>query len=158
MLYSVPMIPQTQTRSCWAASIAMILKWKYGDDYTDVMIADNPGGLSYMTSMTSGLDPNDKTILRENGFILDFPMCYTPELIDRMLLVHGPLWVATWAPGPHIRVVTGIMGNTVYINDPWPVGVGSIYSQPFDQFFGAMEELGSFEMSEPSPVYVAYLR
>lgn len=68
----------------------------------------------------------------------------------------GPRWVATWAPGPHIRVVTGMNGTTLSINDPWPVGQGDRYACSFD-VFGTMEELGGRELNQPSPVYVAHL-
>ncbi|MFQ5650918.1 MAG: papain-like cysteine protease family protein [bacterium] len=157
MVYDVPLVPQTSNMSCWAASIAMILGWKNRACYADEMIARNPGGLNYMTSYANGLDPNDKHILRTNGFEVEPPMCYTVEGIEGLLRSHGPLWVATWAPGPHIRVVTGLNGNTLSINDPAPVNLGSTYSRPFSQFFGRMEALGAREMNEPSPVYVAYL-
>jgi ABC-type bacteriocin/lantibiotic exporter with double-glycine peptidase domain len=157
MVYDVPLIPQTSEMSCWAASIAMILGWKYRMSIPDESIARNPGGLSYMTSYAKGLDPNDKYILHRNGFRLEPPLCYTPKGILLLLRKHGPLWVATWAPGPHIRVVTGMKGNNVSINDPAPVNIGSKYSMSFSKFFGAMEKLGSREMKQPSPVYVAYL-
>jgi hypothetical protein len=49
-------------------------------------------------------------------------------------------------------------GGTLFINDPWPVDIGSQYSRSFTQFFGAMENLGARELSQPSPVYVAWLR
>ena len=55
-------------------------------------------------------------------------------------------------------MVTGILGNTVYINDPAPVGKGSQYTKSFAQFFGSMENLGAREQNQKAPVYVAYLR
>ena len=45
----------------------------------------------------------------------------------------------------------------VYINDPAPVNKGSQYTMDFDKFFGAMEALGTRELKQPSPVYVAHL-
>jgi papain like cysteine protease AvrRpt2 len=143
--------------SCWAASISMILGWKRHMSIPDTVIASNPGGLNYMTSYTKGLDPNDKYILEANGFAVESPQCYTMQGIKSLLTRKGPLWVATWAPGPHIRVVTGMTASTLFINDPAPVGVGSQYSRSFSSFFGAMENLGMRELKERSPVYVAYL-
>ena len=145
--YEVFLIPQTSNMSCWAASIAMILGWKKKMSIPDKEIARNPGGKSYMTSYTKGLD----------GFAVDEPMCYTPPAVDSLLRHNGPLWVATWAPGPHIRVITGMVGNLLYINDPAPVNRGSAYTRTFRQFFGAMENLGERELKEASPVYLAYL-
>ena len=157
MLHDVPIVPQTTSMSCWAASIAMILGWKRQMSIPDEVIAQNPGGPSYMTSYAEGLDPNDKLILRSNGFEIDAPQCYTSDAIRSLLERKGPLWVATWAPGPHIRVVTGIEGTMLSINDPAPVNQGSRYQKTFASFFGAMEDLGRREMLQVSPVYVAYL-
>jgi ABC-type bacteriocin/lantibiotic exporter with double-glycine peptidase domain len=158
MNYDVPLVPQTSNMSCWAASIAMILGWKNQQSIPDEVIAQNPGGLSYMTSYTQGLDPNDRYILQANGFDVDPPQCYMPSAINDLLRAKGPLWVATWAPGPHIRVVTGMNGDNVSINDPAPVNGGSQYTMTFSRFFGAMENLGARELAQRAPVYVAYLK
>ena len=157
MKYDVPLIPQTTRMSCWAASIAMILGWKKKMSIPDRIIAENPGGLNYMSSFEKGLNPNDKYILEANGFALDPPQCYIPELVNSLLSRHGPLWVASLAPKPHIRVVAGMTGQLLYINDPGPVGTGSQYTRAFSVFFGAMERLGEKELKQRSPVYVAYL-
>jgi len=143
--------------SCWAASIAMILGWKHHMSYADTTIAANSGGLNYMPNMKGGLDPNDHYMLRRNGFLMDAPMCYTRDLVAELLNDHGPLWVATAVPSPHIRVVTGIDGSLLSVNDPWPVNSGARYSRSVAQFFGRMEHLGAQELTEPNPVYVAYL-
>ncbi|MFA8385362.1 MAG: papain-like cysteine protease family protein [Pelagibaca sp.] len=159
MKYDVQLIAQTTGMSCWAASIAMILGWRYNTSIADTTIAANSGGTNYTPSMTTGLDPNDRYILERNGFILDEPMCYTPELVKSILEANGPLWVASQVPaGPHIRVVTGYDGKQLYINDPAPVGRGSRYTRSFDRFFGAMEQLGEAELTtQRAPIYVAYL-
>jgi Papain-like cysteine protease AvrRpt2 len=157
MRYEVPLVPQTSNMSCWAASIAMILGWRRSMCIPDEVIARNPGGKSYMTSYKNGLDPNDRHILRANGFEIDEPMCYTQPAVFGLLRAKGPLWVATWAPNPHIRVVTGSDRGILLINDPAPVNSGSKYALHFDAFFGAMESLGARELKEASPVYVAYL-
>jgi hypothetical protein len=164
MEYDVPLFAQTSAMSCWAACIAMILGWKNGQSIADVTIAANPGGPSYMPQFQNGLDPNDRYILERNGFRLDAPMCYTPERVSDTMQAHGPLWVASLVPlgtpprpSPHIRVVRGIDGDKVLVNDPWPVGAGARYMRAFDRFFGRMEGLGAREMSQPAPIYVAYL-
>ena len=157
MKYDVPLIPQTTAMSCWAASIAMILGWKHQASFDPKLIAANNGGLSYLPALENGLDPNDRYILQRNGFELDAPQCYTLNAVQRMLDLHGPLWVASAAPAPHIRVVTGYDGQTLYINDPGPVNQGSQYPSSFTNFFGRMERLGSQEMRERTPVYVAWL-
>jgi hypothetical protein len=159
MLYKVPLIPQPTGMSCWAASIAMILSWKRNQSILPRTIAANVGGLNYMPQFqTQGLGPNDRYILGVNGFELEAPQCYTLESVNSLMTAHGPLWVASADPAPHIRVVTGIAGNMLSVNDPLPVGVGAQYKRPFMTFFGKMETLGSRELNQPSPVYVAYLK
>jgi hypothetical protein len=164
MKYDVPLIPQSTGMGCWAASIAMILSWRNQASFDPTWIAANPGGINYVPSLTSGLDPNDRYILERNGFETDAPQCYTTDAILDLLTDRGPLWIASYAPlppantrEPHIRVVTGMEGGRLAINDPWPVNRGARYVRSFSAFFGQMETLGAREMSEHNPVYVAYL-
>jgi len=164
MRYDVPLIAQATGMGCWAASIAMILGWKNQASFDPSQIAANPGGPSYVPSLTSGLDPNDRYILGRNGFVLEAPVCYTPQAISDLLDTYGPLWLASQAPlsgtggtAPHIRVVTGLDGGRVHVNDPWPVNRGARYSSNFETIFGEMETLGANERREPNPVYVAHL-
>jgi hypothetical protein len=65
--------------------------------------------------------------------------------------------VASRAPKPRIRVVTGMSGQLLYIHDPGPVGAGSQYSGAFSRFFGAVEKLGEKELKQHGPIYVAYV-
>jgi len=157
MKYDVPLIPQGTSMGCWAASIAMILSWKNQASFSPAMIAFNPGGMNYTPSLASGLDPNDRYILERNGFALEPPQCYMLSAVQNLIDDHGPLWVASAVPSPHIRVVTGYQGGALYINDPWPVNQGRRYTRSFETFFGEMESLGADELGEPAPVYVAYL-
>jgi papain like cysteine protease AvrRpt2 len=164
MQYDVPLIPQATGMGCWAASIAMILSWQNEASFDPGMIAANPGGISYVPNLQSGLDPNDQYILSRNGFALEPPQCYTAGAVYDLLKSYGPLWVACLTPlpprntlEPHIRVVTGMDGGTLSVNDPWPVNRGARYRRPFTFFFGEMETLGDREMKERNPVYVAYL-
>lgn len=157
MVHDVPLFPQTTGMSCWAASIAMILGWKNQQCIADVTIAANYGGASYLPSMQSGLDPNDRYILERNGFELDAPKCYTLDLVKQLIDGRGPLWVASAAPAPHIRVVRGYGGDMLLVNDPAPVNAGSRYTRSFNSFFGQMETLGASELKQAAPVYVAYL-
>ena len=165
MRYDVPLIPQSTGMGCWAASIAMILGWKHQASFDPSRIAANPGGISYVPSLTNGLNPNDRYILQRNGFIVEEPACYTPAAITALIDSYGPLWLAGLVPlsgvanpVPHIRVVTGFEGGRVYINDPWPVDRGSIYTSDFQRIFvGQMETLGASELNQPAPIYVAHL-
>jgi len=158
MNYNVPLVPQPTNFSCWAASIAMILSWKRNQSIAPQTIAANVGGINYMPQFKRGLNPNDKYILQRNGFELDAPQCYTPQAVQRLLSLYGPLWVATAVPSPHIRVVTGVSGGMLSINDPWPPKKGAQYKRTIQEFFGKMEDLGASELNQASPVYVAYMR
>jgi hypothetical protein len=161
MIYDVPLIPQSTNMSCWAASMAMVLGWRDSASYDPSLIAANPGGTSYMPQFANngpGLDPNDRYILERNGFHLEAPQCYMLEAIQGLLAQHGPLWFASLSPAPHIRVITGSTGSQIHVNDPAPVDRGAVYKREFNLLFGQMEALGSRELTQPAPVYVAYLR
>ena len=169
--YNVPLIPQTTSMSCWAAGIAMIVAWRNHVIIDPIQIANDPGGISYLAQFQTGLDPNDNYILRRFGLVSEAPMCYTTSALNGLLNRFGPLWVAAAVPGPHIRVVTGLLEGTsdqdaqVSINDPWEKGMnvfrmpnrGSHYYMTFAEFMGQVETLGSRELSEPLPIYVAHL-
>lgn len=161
MIYEVQLIPQSTDMSCWAACIAMILTWRDGVQYDPQKIAQNPGGLNYMPQFANGgpgLDPSDHYILETNGLVTEIPKCYSTTNITAKLMQFGPLWFASTVPaGPHIRVIRGISGEQLYINDPSPVGTGSQYQAAFADVFGAMETLGSSELAMAAPVYLAHL-
>jgi hypothetical protein len=157
MQYDVPLVAQSTSMSCWAASMAMILAWRNQASFDPSMIAANNGGTSYMPQLRTGLDPNDRYILERNGFSLEEPQCYSVEGVADLLDRFGPLWVASAAPAPHIRVVTGMTGGRMHINDPAPVNQGARYDASFSQFWGAMESLGARERRERAPIYVAYM-
>lgn len=162
MIYNVPLIPQDTDMSCWAASIAMILSWRDGTRYDPKMIAENVGGTNYMPQYVEGgggLSSSDQYILKEWGFVAELPKCYTQTFILCLLIERGPLWCATWTRnGPHIRVISGMLGTDLFINDPAPPGVGERYQAPFENIFGLQELLGRQEFAETSPVYLAHLR
>jgi hypothetical protein len=89
---------------------------------------------------------------------MEAPMCYTPSLVHDRLEAQGPLWVASAVPSPHIRVIRGMEGGMLHVNDPAPVNHGRQYTRSFNLFFGRMEALGGQELNQPNPVYVAYLQ
>jgi hypothetical protein len=159
---------------CWAAGVAMILGWRDHVCISPETIAQNPGGAPYVAQLTTGLDPNDINLLTNWGLTVEAPMCYTAEGFAQLLESYGPLWVASGV-GPrvsaHIRVVTGMeVGSTdsnsnAVINDPWELGMavfragnrGSTYTRSFVSLMTQMENLGSNELGEPAPIYVAHL-
>ena len=169
--YRVPLIPQTTSMSCWAAGIAMIVAWRRGISIDPVLVAANPGGVSYLAQFQSGLSPNETAILRRWGLVTEPPQSYEPDTFGNLLQRYGPLWVAASVPGPHIRVVTGYQPSAsaaqaiVAINDPWESGMhafrwpnrGAQYTRTYLQFTREVERLARGELNQPAPVYVAHL-
>jgi hypothetical protein len=141
--YFVSVIAQTKPMGCWAASIAMILSWKEKKSYyTPDLIAKECG---YTQNREAGLAPNDTGPLTYWGFKWLAPQSLTIDGLYRLLMVKGPLWVATKSPFPppngplvpHIRVVTGMKPHAdahrtiIYINDPAPIRRGSSYEESY---------------------------
>ena len=151
MKHDVQLIPQGTSMGCWAAGIAMILGWKNQASFDPGMIAANPGGLSYEPSLKSGLDPNDKYILEQNGFELDrrFVICFH---VFRNYRSNGPLWVAGAVPTAHIRVVNRLRADALY-QRPVPVNQGAQYCRSFTSFLATWNSL--VEEKGTVPVYVA---
>jgi hypothetical protein len=119
-------------------------------------------------SLQSGLDPNATRCLTHWGFHMEYPQTYTEEGIARLAQMRGPLWVAcdvrfagASRSCPHIRVITGVRTlqspTMLMVNDPGPVGVGSVYEESYAEFIRKNELLGSGELRQPSPIYIAYL-
>ena len=125
ILYDVPLIPQETNMSCWAAGASMIVSWK--DDIT-VSPSEIANATGYWNQYKEGLNANDTEMLRFSGLI-EPPQNYSVEGFAELLNKYGPLWVASAEPGPHIRVVTDMVGDgtvnetLLYINDPWEKGM-----------------------------------
>jgi hypothetical protein len=119
----VPVIPQGHLdMACWFFSASMIYK--------------------YQTSKTLGAEQVDQKLL-ERGVDLedcgpalakvgfkplgseDSPIVWHEANIYAMLKQAGPIWCAgTFGKGDshHVIVLTGIVKNKVYFNDPWGIG------------------------------------
>jgi hypothetical protein len=99
------------------------------------------------------------------------PQSYTVQGFANLLQDYGPLWVASAEPGPHIRVVTGMVGDgtpkgtLVYINDPWQKGMttfsvpnsGSQYTESYEEFEKKQHSLAISESDIEGAIYVAHL-
>ncbi|MDO7844102.1 papain-like cysteine protease family protein [Sphingomonas immobilis] len=161
----VPVYGQKYRMSCWAASMRMILASRLRFVDSDDAIA---APTNDQASLLSGLNPNATASLRNWGFRTLAPMCYTESGFATLVQSRGPLWVACDVrfPGasrssPHIRVVTDALtingALLLGVNDPGPVGVGSRYQETYANFCAKNEMLGSQELGEPAPVYIAHL-
>ncbi len=161
---AVPLYGQKYSMSCWAASMRMMLASRVRMVSSDDEIAARTND---QASLHHGLDPNSTACLRYWGFRILPPQCYDVMGFAALIKDYAPLWVACDVrfPGssvatPHIRVVTGAREQSpfkLFVNDPGPVGLGSRYEESYQDFTAKNELLGAGELSEPSPVYIAYL-
>ena len=165
MMYQVPLYGQKFGRSCWAASIRMILAYNGTKVDSDNDIAFP---ISYGVQLQGGLQPNDTRPLKHWGLTTEAPKTYTEQGIIDLVRHRGPLWVACdvrtagYSPSvPHVRVIRGVRDAqtpvALMINDPSPIGLGRQYDETYEEFVRKNELLGATEASNPNPVYIAYL-
>lgn len=179
MKYEVPLIPQTTTDSCWAASAAMILSWKGPDRVDPKKLAYGKG---YAKQYNHGLGTKQMdSILKSLGLAPEPPKNLGTKGYFRLLQTYGPLWITGFQRmsggsqyATHSRVVAGMDWNpdpkqaVVYINDPWDRGSrifggaankGSKYSISLAKLREDMEDLaaGLLAKKEPFGVFVAHL-
>lgn len=161
---TVPLFGQKYNRSCWAASIRMILasKGQWIDD--DDMIARE---CDRLFKLTSGLQPDDRAPFTRWGFAVEPPKSYSEEGFRGLVRTKGPIWIAcdVRTPGysqsfPHVRVVVGMESLDsplrLLVNDPWPVGRGAQYVESYEDMMAKNNLLGATEADKSNPVYVAY--
>jgi len=166
--YDVPLVPQMTGMSCWAAGAAMLVGWR---DKVSIDPSEIANAIGYWKQYQNGLAPSDTSMFNYWGLVPEAPQSYTVEGFANLLQRYGPLWVASAEPGPHIRVVTGIIGDgtpdgtTLFINDPWQSGMkvfslpnsGSQYTETYNQFVQKQDSLAISELSTPNAIYVAHL-
>jgi hypothetical protein len=126
--------------------------------------------VGYVKQYQKGLPADDTRVLTAWGFTPEHGQTYTVEGFRRLLERHGPLWVASAEPGPHIRVVTGLSGDgtpdgtRVHINDPWEKGMnpfrlpnaGAQYQETYREFEAKQAQLARTELHLQG-IYVAHL-
>ena len=160
--YPVPLIAQEKEYGCWAASMAMILSWKHQKMFTPAQVAQKVG---YEKMREQGLHPEDTKAFKDWGFTWLYPQSFMVAGFAELIRQHGPIWVATAVPTPHVRVVTGFEAHPdparalVYINDPGPVHKGSVYIETYETFSTKKNTLASKELlgDFPDALYTAYL-
>jgi hypothetical protein len=142
--YDVPLIPQPDKYSCWAASMAMILGSKRMQSISPESLASEVGR-SLRTCYSWDMLED---VRNHFGFVsvIDVPentsVYYKPEQWKSWLEQYGPLWFTVIWPdnpdgtpgGSHALVLMSICGDltpdgtTVKIQDPWDSKV----DPPFD--------------------------
>lgn len=144
---SVPYLPQTSTKSCWAASAAMVVGWR---DQVSIADSEIARMVPVIDAYRKGLWPRERRQLADAwNLVAEPPASYTVEAWGQMLQDHGPLYIdMTWdaSGGGHARVLVGMesdgnpdgSGTTMYMHDPWPDTPGRI-KLPFGDFLALYE-------------------
>src|SRR5271155_531066 len=111
----VPLVTQRVSMECWYASACMVAYFRRPGPrlgLPDKWIPNRGIGLADFIRL--GQAEGLKTVLTPTGNL-------TSQQLETLLRNCGPIWSAgRWDGVPHIVVLTGIDGSTVYINDPNP--------------------------------------
>ena len=164
--HEVQLVPQQTGFSCWAAGAAMLVSWRDRISIDPSAIASATG---YWAQYAAGLHPEDTQMFRVWRLTPEAAQSYTVQGFADLLKRHGPLWVASAEPGPHVRVVTGMVGDgtpsgtIVHVNDPWEQGMvafrmpnrGAQYTETYQRFVEKQETLGRQEIALQG-IYVAH--
>lgn len=112
---NVPLVLQQRSMECWYASACMVAYFR------------KPGprrGLPDKWAANSGIQLSEiVNLAKSEGLksILTPVGTLTSGQLETMLRNFGPLWCAgKWDGFGHCIVLTGVNGNTLYINDPSP--------------------------------------
>lgn len=177
--YDVPLVPQPDNHTCWAASSAMVLSYWHD---VDTSMSNPPYGAKDIEQMvgngipscdtSKGLKPADtKQVGDLLGLSFDFPMCYGVSGFASLLQDKGPLVfirASMGGKGAHAIVVIGMNGDgtpdgtTVETLNPDPEGVGAAQNVTFSDLMSRMEQLGFWDGTDWSAsggldrVYVMY--
>jgi len=117
-ILNVPVVAQPSSDTCWHASSEMI--WLYWQGQTGRQGPMNTISDNYVNNR--GVNPTQFVTLAEKVGLKKvgkFDNFLSAAAIEEMLSKYGPLWCAGGWYGPkHIIVLTGISGDTIYVNDP----------------------------------------
>ena len=112
---NVPLVVQRATMECWYASACMVAYFR------------RPGprlGLPAKWVANQGIGVSDFVRLAQvEGLksLVTPARILTSQQLEVLLQNNGPIWCAgLWDGVGHVVVLTGIDGQTVYINDPNP--------------------------------------
>lgn len=163
LVYDVPLIPQPDKLSCWAASMAMLVGY-YGDLSISPETLAREVGRSLRTSYGWDMLESVKRHYGITALSLPSNMSLAPRPSEwyQWLRDYGPLWVTTIGAPSHAIIVSGIHGDlteggtTMHIVNPWDTTVhfssdpidfsprnnGRAYTSSFRQFAGDFGNLG----------------
>lgn len=134
--YQVQLVPQPTDKSCWAASMAMIVGYRDSASYTADAIAAQAGmDTNTPYSWNDILSAVSAWQLKQIG-----PASAMPAAWGDLLQSNGPLWIVEVGNPYHAVVVGGIHGDgtpeqtTLTIYNPWPPNQGVVEQKAFLDF------------------------
>jgi len=161
--YEVQLIPQPDKKSCWAASMAMLVGYRRAVSITPESLAQE-AGRSLRTSYGWDMLETVKNYFgfQEISLPSNASLYPSPEQWQNWLKAYGPLWVTTVGAPSHAIIVTGLSGDltpngtTISILNPWdttttfsadevdfaPFNAGRAYTQCFADFAADFGNLG----------------
>lgn len=146
----VPLTPQNNEKTCWAACATMMKSWKDNNVYSiSETISSIDAWYYWVWFSNNGLEPDEQaTFFKEKMGLASVQ--FTPSIngIKSLLEQNGPLLIINGDSNlQHARLVTGIHGDgsaeCTYLNilDPWKPNVGRIYVQSYTKFTADISKL-----------------
>ncbi len=115
VILQVPLVVQRKSMECWYASVCMVAYFREAGPRL---------GIPEKWAANNGINLVDFITLAKTEGLLSLmtpAQDLTSQQLEVILSNNGPIWCAgKWDGFPHIVVLTGVDGNTVYINDPNP--------------------------------------
>ena len=149
IMHDVPLIPQNTSNTCWYACCRMIVEY-HRNKRQQTTIA---GGEVGQPQVTATVEANDGRLAWENfdelarqANLRTTALSPTPEGLASLLVQKGPLIYSGITNGyrgytgaGHSVVIKGCVTSensaTVYILDPWEIGIGARITENFNDFF-----------------------
>jgi hypothetical protein len=111
----VPVVAQTSSDTCWHASALMV--WYYSQKMTGRQGPMN----TLRDDFVANRPINDWPALAKVVGLTEVgsSTAYTSDALGQLLTARGPIWAAgKWYGVGHAIVITGVDGETVFLNDP----------------------------------------
>lgn len=165
--YPVPLIPQTDKLSCWAASMAMLLSYRKNASFSPESLAnevDRSLRTSYDWDMLE--DVKDHFGFQDISLPSDASLYVSPQQWYDWLDQFGPLWVTIVGTPSHAIITSGITGDltfegaTMSILNPWDTTINfdddEIDFHPYNNgrsyissFQGFANDFGNLGLGQP---------
>ena len=156
VVYNVPLVPQCGTLTCWYAAAQMIVRWNRqhwqgrqgaGADIDSSAVTNHVCQANTYINLAT---PGAVATFARHANLRTTYLSVSADGLARLLTVYGPLWYGGRVrgyrgvnTGSHVIVITGINEDGVYINDPYPPGVGARFSIGISDLFQQLQAIGS---------------